>query len=275
MASGEEEQGLRPRGAGVEGDVLRIAAGFHGGGLSERPSPGAAEPSFKGRPDVSFGVVRRLLAGCLLLLLLAPAAGGVAVREPPRLTYRVDVPLSGPAGREQRFGDAGLCLAGPNLGEGSRLTGAGGGYTQPSWSAAASHFSAMRRSSSGTSADGSGWSPTSDAATRTRPGRRTEAGSPSRPGRSGGRSTRLGPTERIRGPSCRETFRSIPRGRPTAARLHSRTARSTSSTSPARTGASLPSEDASRPGRPTASRSSSSGTPTSCSSARAGKASGR
>jgi hypothetical protein len=144
MASGEEEQGLRPRGAGVEGDVLRIAAGFHGGGLSERPSPGAAEPSFKGRPDVSFGVVRRLLAGCLLLLLLAPAAGGVAVREPPRLTYRVDVPLSGPAGREQRFGDAGLCLAGPNLGEGSRLTGAGGGYTQPSWSPDGRRFAFQR-----------------------------------------------------------------------------------------------------------------------------------
>jgi WD40 repeat protein len=78
--------------------------------------------------------VRRLLTGCFLLLVLAPAAEGVPAREPARLTYRLDVPLSGPAGREQRFADGGLCLAGAGLGEGSRLTRARAGYLQPSWS---------------------------------------------------------------------------------------------------------------------------------------------
>lgn len=81
-----------------------------------------------------FGAVRRLLTGCFLLLVLAPAAQSVPAREPARLTYGLDVPLSGSAGQGRRFGDGGLCLAGPNLGEGSRLTSARAGYRQPSWS---------------------------------------------------------------------------------------------------------------------------------------------
>jgi dipeptidyl aminopeptidase/acylaminoacyl peptidase len=80
-----------------------------------------------------FVAVRRLLTGCFLLFVLVPAAEGVAAREPARLTYSLEIPLSGRPSNDQSFASGGLCLAGPTGAEGSRLTRPGED-SEPAWS---------------------------------------------------------------------------------------------------------------------------------------------
>jgi dipeptidyl aminopeptidase/acylaminoacyl peptidase len=77
--------------------------------------------------------VGRLLATCAATLALIAPASVDAAQEPARLAYSVSVPLSAPLEYTRPVVDAGLCLAGANGAEGSRIT-ALNQDSGPSWS---------------------------------------------------------------------------------------------------------------------------------------------